>query len=118
VESKSPHTVDIDIGPRDIQALDRSNALAAFFARLGYNTEVRTEQTAGNLGITAEGTARPIKRIELIADQEALFQVYLIELASVTVTHTRALGKAFRNRAGNYLLILTMKTPGTQNDAR
>jgi len=107
VESKSPHTVDIDIGPRDIQALDRSNALAAFFARLGYNTDVRTEQTAGNLGITAEGTAHPIKRIELIADQEGLFQVYLIELASVTVTHTRALGKAFRNRAGNYLLILT-----------
>ncbi len=50
---------------------------------------------------------RPIKNIELITDQEGLLQVYLFELQSVTVAHTRALARAFRNRAGNYLLILT-----------
>jgi hypothetical protein len=43
----------------------------------------------------------------MIADQENLFQVYLFELDTVTVAHTRALARAFRNRAGNYLLVLT-----------
>ncbi|MBI4526913.1 MAG: N-6 DNA methylase [Deltaproteobacteria bacterium] len=101
------NALDIEISRHDIQALSGSDAIAAFFARLGYNTDARTPQTAGNLGITADGTVRPIKKIELIADQEGLFQVYLFELQSVTVAHTRALARAFRNRAGNYLLILT-----------
>lgn len=98
---------DVDLAERDVQALSSADALTAFLARLGYNTNARTVQTPGNLGITAEGTLRPIRRIELIADQEELFQVYLFELASVTVGHTRALARAFRNRAGNFLLVLT-----------
>ena len=98
---------DIDLTRQDIQSLSSADGFAAFFARLGYNTDARTAQTAGNLGITADSTVRPIKKIELIADQEGLLQVYLFELQSVTVAHTRALARAFRNRAGNYLLILT-----------
>src|SRR6185295_7270749 len=82
-------------------------AVAAFFARIGYDTNARTVQTPGNLGIGTEGILRPIKRIEMISDREGLFQVYLFELASVTVAHTRALARAFRNRAGNFLLVLT-----------
>ena len=121
--------IDIELGPHDIQALNGADAVAAFFARLGYNTDVRTLQTANNLGITAEGTTRPIKKIELIADQETLFQIYLFELTSVTISHTRALARAFRNRAGNYLLVLTSDyehldfvllekyLPGNQRDA-
>ncbi len=31
----------------------------------------------------------------------------MFELQSITVAHTRALARAFRNRAGNYLLVLT-----------
>lgn len=89
--------IDIELGPHDIQALNGADAVAAFFARLGYNTDARTLQTANNLGITAEGTSRPIKKIELIADQETLFQVYLLELTSVTISHTRALARTFRN---------------------
>jgi hypothetical protein len=98
---------DIELRAQDIQAIDGADAVTAFFARLGYNTEPRTPQTPGNLGITAEGTIRPIKRIELIADQEGLFQVYLFELKTVTAAHTRALARAYRNLAGNYLLVLT-----------
>lgn len=105
--SPSPRNLDIEVEPHDIQTISGADAVAAFFARLGYNTEARISQTPANLGITAEGTARPIKRIELIADQESLFQVYLFELTSVTVSHTRVLARAFRNRAGNYLLVLT-----------
>ena len=99
--------LDIDITRQDIQGLSSADAVTAFFARLGYDTEARTPQTAGNLGITSDNTARPLKKIELIADQEGLFQVYLFELQSITVAHTRALARAFRNRVGNYLLILT-----------
>ena len=98
---------DSDLAERDVQSLSNADAIAGFFARLGYSTEKRTPQTPGNLGIGTEGTLRPIKRIELIADQDGLFQVYLFELSSVTVGHTRALARAFRNRAGNFLLVLT-----------
>lgn len=99
--------LDAELGLHDIQEINSADALAAFFTRLGYNTAPRISQPPGNLGITAEGTTRTIKKIELIADQENLFQVYLFELTSVTVSHTRALSRAFRNLAGNYLLILT-----------
>ena len=107
MNEKTYHILDIDLSHQDILGLSGLDAIAAFFARLGYNTDARTAQTAGNLGITADSTTRPIKKIELIADQEGLLQVYLFELQSVTVGHTRALARAFRNRAGNYLLILT-----------
>jgi hypothetical protein len=99
--------LDIDLARQDVQALSSADAIAAFFARLGYSTDARTGQTAGNLGITSDNTSRPIKKIELIADQGGLLQVYLFELHSITVAHTRALARAFRNRVGNYLLILT-----------
>ncbi|MFQ5850280.1 MAG: hypothetical protein ACE5JU_06780, partial [Candidatus Binatia bacterium] len=69
--------LDIDLSHHDVQALNGPDAITAFFARLGYNTNARTPQTPGNLGITAEGTVRPIRKVELIADQESLFQVYL-----------------------------------------
>jgi hypothetical protein len=98
---------DIELGCADIQALSDADAVAAFFERLGYNTSVRRIQTPANLGITADSTLRPIKKIELLADQERLLQVYLFELRSVTVAHTRAIANAFRLLAGNYLLVLT-----------
>jgi hypothetical protein len=98
---------DIELGYADIQALSDADAVAAFFERLGYNTSIRRVQTPANLGITADSTLRPIKKIELLADQEGLLQIYLFELRSVTVAHTRAIANAFRLLAGNYLLVLT-----------
>ncbi len=98
---------DIKLGYADIQALSDADGVAAFFERLGYNTSVRRIQTPANLGITADSTLRPIKKIELLADQEGLFQVYLFDLRSVTVAHARAVANAFRLLAGNYLLVLT-----------
>src|SRR5688500_13662132 len=91
--------LDVDLSRQDVQSLSSAAAVAAFFARLGYETEARTVQTAGNLGITSDNTSRPIKKVELIANQEGLFQVYLFELQSITVAHTRALARSFRNRA-------------------
>lgn len=70
-------TNDIELGPPDVQPLSNADEITAFFARLGYRTDSRISQTPANLGISAEGTTRPIEKIELIADQENLFQVYL-----------------------------------------
>lgn len=81
--------------------------MAALFASLGFNTDARLAQTPANLGITTESLVRSIVRLERLADQEGLLQVYLVELTSVTVTATRGLATALRNRAGNYLLVLT-----------
>ncbi|MHB8203095.1 MAG: Eco57I restriction-modification methylase domain-containing protein [Desulfomonilaceae bacterium] len=98
---------DVTITARDVQELSSADSVTAFFARLGWRTEVRIEQSPGNLGITAAGTVKPIKKIELIADQDGALQVYIFQLASVTIAHTRAIVRAFRERTGNYLAILT-----------
>ena len=102
-----PARLDAEIQSRDVQAISSADAIAAFFARLGYNTNARLKQTPANLGMAAEGTIRPIRNVELIADHEGFLQVYLLELSSVTVTHTRALARAFRNSVGDQLLVLT-----------
>ena len=44
-----PETLDLDLTAHDLQDLSGADAAVAFFARLGYNTDVRTAQTAGNL---------------------------------------------------------------------
>jgi len=90
-----------------VQLLSDADAIAAFFGRLGYNTNARTLQTPGNLGITSESSLRRIRRIELIADNEGFLQVYLFQLVSVTVADARTLASVFRNRLGNFLLALT-----------
>lgn len=59
-----PMRLDCDISFSDVQQLANADAVVAFFARLGYNTDVRTEQPPENLGITANGTRRPIKKID------------------------------------------------------
>ena len=107
MEKSTDVTFDVELSASDVQSLNSADAVAGLFARLGYNVNERTEQSPGNLGITADGTVRPIRRIELIANQEGLLQVYLFELTSVTIAQTRALARVFRNRAGNYLLVLT-----------
>ncbi len=73
-------SLDLGLVPHDLQDLSSADAVAAFFSRLGYRTEARIAQTGANLGITAEATLRPIRRIELLANQDDLFQVYLFEL--------------------------------------
>lgn len=99
--------LDQELRREDLQGLSNADAVAALFATLGYHTDSRLAQTPANLGITAESLARSIVRLERLADQEGLLQVYLVELTSVTITATRGVATALRNRAGNYLLVLT-----------
>jgi hypothetical protein len=90
-----------------VQSLNNRDAVVAFFSSLGYNSNARLEQTPANLGISPESTVRRIKRIERIANQEDMFQVYLFEVDSVTVDLTRSLARNFRDYQGHYLLVLT-----------
>ncbi len=101
---------DNDLKSKDIQTLSSKEGIASFFATIGYDTETRLPQTATALGITAASLQRQIKDIEQLAVQddgaEPLY-VYLVELTSVTIAATQSLARAFRNRMGNYLLVLT-----------
>ena len=99
--------LDYEVRRENIQELCGGDQVAALFAALGYNTDARLAQSPANLGITSDSIARQITRLERLADQEGLLQVYLVELSSVTLAATRGLASALRNRAGNYLLVLT-----------
>lgn len=99
---------DRDLKPSDLQTLSNQDGIAAFFASLGYRVDGRMLQTPQALGITAEALQRQIRHIERIADQESgTLQVYLVVLASVTQANLQGLARAFRNLAGNYLLVVT-----------
>lgn len=92
----------------DLQQLADADAVAAFFALLGYDTDARMTQTPAAMGITAESLQRKIRRIQRMADQEdGILQVYLVELDTVTVAAIQGLARALRDRAGNFLLVLT-----------
>jgi hypothetical protein len=103
-------STDKELTRADIQALASRDAVVSFFAGLGYSTDARVTQTCVAMGITAESLQRQIKHIERVAIKEGgaePLDIYLIELASVTMLATQGLARALRNRAGNYLLVLT-----------
>ena len=99
---------DRDLRPSDIQALSNKDGLAAFWGSLGYSIDARLVQTPQAMGIGGDTLQRQIRHIERIADQEnGTLQVYLIELRSVTQANLQGIGRAFRNRVGQFLLVLT-----------
>ena len=103
-------TDDKNISTADVQTLATRDGVAAFFASLGYRTDGRQPQSVSAMGITAGALSHQIKHIERIAvhnDGAEPLDLYLIELTSVTVAATQGMARALRNRAGNYLLVLT-----------
>jgi hypothetical protein len=98
---------DLELTREEIQSLSSFDRLAAFFAHLGYPAETRLPMTAQALGLSAD-LARAVRHVERLTSLEAgALEIYLFELKSVTVGTTRALARTFRDRAGNYLLVLT-----------
>ena len=103
-------TDDRNISVADVQTLATRDDVAAFFAALGYRTDSRQPQSVSAMGITASSLSRQIEHIERIAvheDGAEPLDLYLVELTSVTVAATQGLARALRNRAGNYLMVLT-----------
>jgi hypothetical protein len=100
-------TDDRDLTAAQVQSLSSAEALAAILTYLGYPADTRLTMTAEALGLPAD-LARQVKRMERLTTVEnGALEVYLFELKSVTVGHTRSLARVFRDRAGSYLLILT-----------
>ena len=100
------HSFDLELTSQDIQVLHDGDSVAALLTNLGYDTRARIPQTAANLGYP-EPTQRRIKHIELLADHDKFLQVYLFELKNVTVADIKAIGRAFRDKAGNFLFVIT-----------
>src|SRR5438105_1887331 len=98
---------DYDLSHADIQLLANRDALAAFFAKLGYDTNQRLVQNIAAMGITSDSLKSSITHIERLASEDKLFEIYLFELRSVTVAATQSIVRNFRNRPGDYLLVLT-----------
>jgi hypothetical protein len=99
---------DYELQAAEVQQLAGRDALAAFFARLGYDTNNRIVQTADALGLNSDSLKPVVTHIERLASQDAgLFEVYLFELKSVTVKTTQNLVKNFRDRMGDYMLVMT-----------
>lgn len=104
------NNIDKEFTRTDVQALSSRDAIASFFAELGYRTDVRLTQTCAAMGITAESLQRQIDNIERIAIKEGgaeSLDIYLVELKSVTMVAIQGLSRALRNRVGNYFLVLT-----------
>jgi len=98
---------DLDLTREQIQSLSSAEALVAFFAHLRYPADTRLVMTTEALGLASD-LARSVRRIERLTSVEGgALEIYLFELKSVTVSNTRALARTFRDRAGNYLLVLT-----------
>jgi hypothetical protein len=99
---------DYELAREDIQLLSTRDALAAFFAKLGYDNNDRLVQNVAAMGFTSDNLKTAITHIERLASQDArMFEVYLFELKSVTIANIQGIVRAFRNRPGDYLLVLT-----------
>jgi len=99
---------DLELSREDIQLLSSRDALAAFFAKLGYDTNDRLIQNLAAMGFSSDNLKSAIIHIERLASQDArMFEVYLFELKSVTIASTQGIVRALRNRPGDYLLVLT-----------
>ncbi|MCD6286760.1 MAG: hypothetical protein J7M39_12685, partial [Anaerolineae bacterium] len=89
-----------------VQQLSSANALAQFFTFLGYPQDTRLPMTAEALQLN-KTLSNAVRRVERLVDVDGALQIYLFELTTVTVAHTRALARAFRDRAGDFLFVLT-----------
>lgn len=98
----SIHAFDVDLASQDIQLLRDAGSIAVS------SSDSRIRHVGSHPPDRhSEPLRKRIKRVELIADHEKLFQVYLIELQSVTGADIKAIGRAFRDKAGNLLFVLT-----------
>ena len=90
VYDRAAMTTDVDLLERDVQDLASADDVAAFFARLGWNTNVRRPQQPEHLGLDSEGARRPIRSLEIVASQPDEFYVYLFHLGSTSRPPTPA----------------------------
>src|SRR5450755_2879292 len=93
----------------NVQQLSSRESVAAFFSALHYDTDARVEQTTAALGFSSDALRGAIRYIERVAFREEFdaFSVYLFERTRMTVAVRNVFVRGFRNRTGNYFLVLT-----------
>ena len=85
-----PQINDIHITVKDIQSLNNRDAIYAFLTHLGYDTNNPQKfPDPRTLGITIDSLVREIKSSEQLANNDGFLYVYLFELTSVTIAHTK-----------------------------
>lgn len=97
---------DRELSKDDVQILTNRDALVNLFAHLGYNTDLRQQQTADAMGISQSALKSALKHVERVSADGEL-QVFLFETASVTLAHRRAITTLLNNRQGEFLFVLT-----------
>ena len=75
---------DYELSRLDILELSSRDALAAFFAKLGYSTNERLVQRASAMDFSSDA-------LRIASQEGGLLEVYLVEFKSVTVVIQHAL---------------------------
>jgi hypothetical protein len=100
------HATDLDITGKDVGDLSSADALAAFLARLGYQTRVRTPLTPESIGLTGE-SASALRKIELLSeDPEQFLRVVFAQPKSLTARVRNDLARVLGKTGFDHLLIL------------
>lgn len=99
---------DYELTARDIAELENSDRVIHFFSMLGYDVDRRTALPHSALGMDTDTLQPYILDIQQVAaDPAEEIVVILFKVRSVTVALTHAIAQRFRQRPGNYLLVLT-----------
>lgn len=101
-----PHVTDLDLTRRDVVELASSDAIAAFFAKLGYDTAGRTTLSPEAIGLSDE-TANAIKLIETLSeDPEQFLRVVFAQPKSLTAKLRNDLVRVLGRGTLDHLLVL------------
>jgi hypothetical protein len=100
------HAADIDLTAKEVTELASPDALAAFLARLGYDTSDRALLSREVVGLSGE-LSGAIKRIELLSeDPEQFLRVVFAQPKSLTAKVRNDLVRVLGRSNFNHLLIL------------
>src|SRR5260370_7639243 len=95
---------DYELSREDIQLLSSRDALAALFAKLGYDTNDRLVQNVAAMGFTSDTLKSAITHIDRLPSQDArMFEAYLFDLKSEPLAPPQPIVRPFPTRPIIYL---------------
>lgn len=101
-----PLATDLDIVAKDVLDLASADAIAAFLAKLGYDTSDRTPLSPEAVGLSGE-SASVIKKIELLSeDPEGFLRVVFAQPRSLTAKVRKDLVRVLGKSSLDHMLIL------------
>lgn len=100
-------STDVEVTPQRISNLTSADAVAAFFAELGYDTERRAELTPESIGLAGDSAAA-VRSIEVLSeDSEEFLRVVFVQLRSLTAKSRNDLARVLGRSNIEHLLVLT-----------